>query len=489
MKHSELFFGALRVPVDLLAATGAFFVARVIRLHPTWLANFQAPADTSLDFAGFSEFAGIAALALILIFALNGLYRMRGSRSFGKEFRKIIFLVFAWLMLIVAYFFFQREFFFSRLALVYTGVLAVVFVTFGRLAIRVIQRVFWSLGVGVVKALVIGSNPNSLLIGNFLVSNPRYRFAGFIEVACSRPRSGGRLPHAFPEQPIGELDDFEEIVAKKGIGEVVLASRKLSPQQMRELLTFCRVNHLDFRFVPDLLEVAQKNIDLENIRGIPLISLRPTPLTGWGRVSKRIFDILAGFLAITLTSPIWITTAIIIKLGSPGPILFARKDDGSRVLRIGKHGKPFWFVKFRSMRAGTDSLRYSKRLQEQNTRSGTPLVKIENDPRITRFGRLIRKYSIDELPQLLNVLTGRMSLVGPRPHLPEEVAKYKSHHHRVLGIKPGITGMAQISGRSDLGFEEEVRLDTWYIENWSVWLDLKILLKTISVVLFPKHKE
>ncbi|MFH1375435.1 MAG: sugar transferase, partial [Patescibacteria group bacterium] len=477
------------VPVDLLAAAGAFFVARAIRLHPTWLAKFQTPADISLDFAGFSEFVGIAASMLVLIFALNGLYRMRGSRGFGKEFRKIVFLVFAWLMLIIAYFFFQREFFFSRLALVYTGVLAVSFVTLGRLAIRIIRRVFWNLGVGVVKALVIGSNPNSLLIGNFLVKNPRYRFAGFIEVACPRLRSGGQLPHAFPEQPIGELDDFEEIVVKKGIGEVILASRKLSPQQMRELLTFCRVSHLDFRFVPDLLEVPQKNVDLETVSGIPLISLRPSPLTGWGRVLKRIFDLLAGLLAIILTSPVWIVTALIIKLESPGPVFFARKDDGSRVLRIGKHGKPFWFVKFRSMRAGTDSLRYSRRLQEQNTRSGTPLVKIENDPRITKFGRFIRKYSIDELPQLLNVLTGKMSLVGPRPHLPEEVAKYKSHHHRVLEIKPGITGMAQVSGRSDLGFEEEVELDTWYIENWSVWLDLKILLKTIGVVLFPKHKE
>ena len=141
------------------------------------------------------------------------------------------------------------------------------------------------------------------------------------------------------------------------------------------------------------------------------------------------------------------------------------------------------------MREKSDSLRYSRRLAAKNTRKNTPLVKIENDPRITHVGRFIRKYSIDELPQLLNVLGGKMSLVGPRPHLPEEVAKYKTHHRRVLEIKPGITGLAQISGRSDLNFEEEIELDTWYIENWSVWLDLKILWKTIGVVLFPKHRE
>jgi lipopolysaccharide/colanic/teichoic acid biosynthesis glycosyltransferase len=141
------------------------------------------------------------------------------------------------------------------------------------------------------------------------------------------------------------------------------------------------------------------------------------------------------------------------------------------------------------MRAKSDSLRYSKELAAKNTRKNSPLVKIENDPRVTSVGKFIRKYSIDELPQLLNVLTGKMSLVGPRPHLPEEVEKYRPHHRRVLEIKPGITGLGQVSGRSDLNFEEEVALDTWYIENWSIWLDLKILWKTVGVVLFPKHKE
>jgi lipopolysaccharide/colanic/teichoic acid biosynthesis glycosyltransferase len=141
------------------------------------------------------------------------------------------------------------------------------------------------------------------------------------------------------------------------------------------------------------------------------------------------------------------------------------------------------------MREKSDSLRYSKELAEKNTRSGTPLVKIENDPRITRVGKFIRKYSIDELPNLFSVLIGNMSLVGPRAHLPEEVEKYRAHHRRVLEIKPGVTGLSQVSGRSDLNFEQEVKLDTWYIENWSLWLDVKILLKTIGVVLFPRHRE
>ncbi|MCK5471922.1 sugar transferase [Candidatus Gracilibacteria bacterium] len=480
MKRIEIFFNALKVPIDFVATVGAFFLARIIRLHPTFLSQFQTPADTNLSFEGFVEFTGIAAGILILIFAWNGLYRMRSS-GFVKDFRKIIFLVSAWLLILTAYFFFRREFFFSRLAIVYTGVLTIFLIFAGRILIQILQRIFWKFGIGVAKVLIIGTNPNSLLLGKFFERKPHYRFAGFLEV--------GRLPHAFPKNPIGELVDFEKIVKRRRIGEIVLASRKLSNEKMRELLAFCRVNHLGFRFVPDLLEVPQKNVEVETISGIPLISLRPTPLTGWGRVVKRIFDLTVGIFTLILTFPIWFVTALAIKFDSRGPVFFTRKDDGEKVLRVGKHGRQFCFVKFRSMREKSDSLRYSRELQEKNARRDTPLVKIENDPRITKIGKFIRKYSIDELPQLLNVFVGKMSLVGPRPHLPEEVAKYRSHHRRVLEIKPGITGLAQISGRSDLDFEEEVALDTWYIENWSIWLDLKILWKTVGVVMFPKHRE
>jgi len=488
VKRAEIFFNALRLPTDFVATASAFFVARAIRLNPTFLANFQSPANTNLDFGDFTKLVALASGGLILIFAVNGMYRMR-SRNLGRDFRQIIFLVAAWLLILTAYFFFRREFFFSRLALAYVGILSVLFILAGRILVRFFQRIFWQAGIGVTKILVIGTNPNSLVLGNFLAGNPRFRFAGFVEVASPRLRSGGKLPHAFPKNPIGELADLEKIVRRREIGEIILASRKLSHEKMRELLAFCRVNHIGFSFVPDLLEVPQKNVEVDEVAGIPLISLRPTPLNGWGRVGKRIFDFCGSLFFLILTAPIWLVTAIAIKLDSRGPVFFVRKDDGSKVVRVGKHGRAFGFVKFRSMRAKSDSLRYSRELAAQNTRRNSPLVKIENDPRITRVGKFIRKYSIDELPQLLNVLTGKMSLVGPRPHLPEEVAKYRAHHRRVLGIKPGITGLGQISGRSDLDFEEEVALDTWYIEHWSIWLDLKILWKTIGVVLFPSHRE
>jgi len=482
VKHSELFFGALRVPVDFLAVIAAFFAARTIRLHPTFFADFQSPAGVNLDFAGFSKFVTLAALALIGIFAINRLYQMRDSIGFGKESRQIVLSVSVWLLLIIAYFFFRREFFFSRLALAYTGVFTIFFVSFGRITIQQLRKLFWHFGVGVTKILVVGTNSNSLALANILQKNPRYRFVGFIE-------SGEKINSKFPHKSLGTFTNLEKIVKKECIEEVVLASHKFTHNDMRQLLTFCRTNHLDFRFMPDLVGVPQKNVDVETIQGIPLISLRPTPLTSWGRIIKRIFDFGIGLSVLILTIPIWLITAIIIKLDSSGPIFFLRKDDGSMVLRVGKQGLLFPFIKFRSMRTKTDSLRYSEKLIKKNSRGGTPLVKLKDDPRITRVGKFIRKYSIDELPQLLSVIRGDMSLVGPRPHLPEEVANYKPRHRRVLTIKPGMTGLAQVSGRSDLNFEEEVAFDTWYIENWSIWLDLKILWRTIGVVLFPKHQE
>jgi len=185
-------------------------------------------------------------------------------------------------------------------------------------------------------------------------------------------------------------------------------------------------------------------------------------------------------------SPILLITMVAIKLNSHGPIFFSRRDDGSYVYRVGKGGKPFKYFKFRSMIPGTDNMRY-KELADKNVRGDGPMVKIKDDPRVTRVGKFIRRWSIDELPELFLVFIGRMSLIGPRPHLPEEVAKYEQHHRKTLTIKPGITGLAQVSGRSDLAFEEEVKLDIYYIENWSLLLDLSILLKTPLAVF--KHRE
>jgi lipopolysaccharide/colanic/teichoic acid biosynthesis glycosyltransferase len=211
-------------------------------------------------------------------------------------------------------------------------------------------------------------------------------------------------------------------------------------------------------------------------------------LDGWGKISKRTFDIIAGALLSILFSPLIALIAILIKLEDPkGPIVYKNK-------RIGENGEEFFVYKFRYMlwrycitKENPDfesAMEYEKQLiAERNVRQGGILYKIKDDPRRLRIGRFIEKFSLDELPQFWNVLRGDMSLVGPRPHQKREVEQYAEYHRRLLTIKPGVTGMAQVSGRSDLAFEDEYRYDVFYIENWSVWLDIEICIKTAFALL------
>ncbi|MDD4900670.1 MAG: sugar transferase [Patescibacteria group bacterium] len=228
--------------------------------------------------------------------------------------------------------------------------------------------------------------------------------------------------------------------------------------------------------------------EVREIAGIPVVEVKETPLDGWGRIIKRFFDIILSLFLIIIFSPIIILTAILIKIDSRGPVIYKNE-------RVSRNGV-FKLFKFRSMiyqycvgdEYGKDeALELEKKLiAERNSKLG-PVYKIAADPRLTGVGKFIRRWSIDELPQFFNIFIGNMSLVGPRPHQPREVAKYERHHKKVLTVKPGLTGLAQISGRSDLSFEDEVKLDSFYIENWSLGLDLSIILRT-PLAVFKKRK-
>jgi exopolysaccharide biosynthesis polyprenyl glycosylphosphotransferase len=474
MKLSEIILGLLRIPTDFLMGMLAFTVAYQIRSKTDLIPGIQLPLDlaTFPSLPDYIRFSAAAILFLLLIFAANKMYSLKHSLPTGKEIGRVTVLTTAWLMLIVSWFFIIREFPFSRLAIGYSWILAILFVSFGRLLIRLVENILFSLNIGRRKILIIGNNPISHRLIRLMGKDRRIILAGAVD---------DRLEKIAGLKTLGKVNELGKIVKKYGIDEIIQTRSDLSEAQATDILEFCRENHLGYSFVPDLLAVHQTNVEVETFRGIPVISLKPTPLDGWGRVGKRIFDLVGSTIGLIVLSPVLLVSAIAIKLDSKGTIFFKYLDDGTRVKRVGQVGHLFNFCKFRTMYPNTHNLRYTD-LAEKNTREGSPLVKIKDDPRVTRVGRFLRKTSIDELPQLINVLKGEMSLVGPRPHLPEEVAKYRGHHKFVLAIKPGITGMAQISGRSDLDFEEEIRLDTYYIEHWSIWLDIKILLKTVFVL-------
>ncbi len=466
MKRSELAFTLLLVPMDLLALIAAASGAYALRFHPFFTS--MRPILFNLQFPSYLKVIIPIALLWLVIFAFAGLYQTRRVRI-AKELARIFLACSTAMAMVFAITFFSRVLFDSRFIALATWGLAVVFVSLARLSVRGFQRSLLRYSIGTHRIVVIGENKTSQSLTETF---EKQSHLGYVVVKQFK---------SFNKTVIKQLQEMKEA---DQIDEIFLAETETDREVALDLIRFCESEHLGFFYSADLFATATGRSVSHTYAGIPIIEVRKTPLDGWGAIYKRLFDIIGSLILIILTSPIMLVTAIAIKLDSKGPIFF-HLDNNTYSKRVGQSGKLFTYFKFRSMYFGTHAMRYNE-LAEQNTRKGGPLVKIKNDPRITRVGRFIRKTSIDELPEFFLVLAGKMSLVGPRPHLPEEVDKYKPEHRKVLTIKPGITGMAQISGRANLDFEDEVRLDIYYIENWSPWLDFLILLKTPIVVLFRK---
>jgi exopolysaccharide biosynthesis polyprenyl glycosylphosphotransferase len=466
LKKSELIFSVILVPLDFLMLIAAALAAYFLRFQA--VVAFR-PIIYEMPIWNFLNIAAGMALVWLIIFALSGLYAIGGTRRILDELAKIFLACSAGLAVIIILIFFERDLFSSRFIILAAWVLAIIFVSFGRLATRFIQRALFRRGVGVHRVVILGEDKNTAI----LVSEFYKNHSLGLKVIKRYPK--------FDESVAAELEELEKTV---GLDEIIQTNVGMSREETLGLVDFCNEHHVVFKYSADLFAIAAAKIDIRDYAGVPVVEIKRTRLEGWGRIYKRIFDIIGSLILIIITTPVMILTALAIKLDSRGPVFWSRLDDGSKVKRIGQHGVPFNYFKFRSMKPGTHHLRYTE-LADQDFRRG-PLVKIKDDPRVTRVGKLIRRFSIDELSELFLVLAGKMSLVGPRPHLPEEVAKYKKHHKKVLIVKPGITGLAQISGRADLDFEDEVKLDVYYIENWSLKLDLYILFKTPLVVLFGK---
>ncbi len=420
------------------------------------------PVIFNLPFSGYLKALIIIALLWIIIFAFAGLYNIKDARRLAKEVYRVVLACSTGLMLIVILIFIRRELFDSRFIVLAGWILAILYISFSRILIRFIQRSLFKHGIGVHKIILVGNSQTTDNLINFYSKN---RDSGFEVIK--------RLRNFDMETE----EESENFLKTKEVDEIIQSDPNLSKAEVLRLYDFADEHHLTFKYAADLLGAKVLKTEVAETAGIPVVEVKKTSLDGWGRIAKRIFDIIISFFLIILTSPVILMTILLIKIDSRGPIFFSKRDDGSSVSRVGQGGKLFRYFKFRSMVPGTDSLRYNE-LAGKNLRDDGPMVKIKDDPRITRVGKFIRRWSIDELAELFLVLKGDMSLAGPRPHLPEEVAKYERHHKKVLTIKPGITGLAQISGRSDLSFEEEVKLDTYYIENWSLALDMAILMRT-----------
>ncbi len=322
-----------------------------------------------------------------------------------------------------------------------------------------------------LKTVVVGTNDEGRRLARAMTAAPLEGFEpiGFLTVDRHVVDVDG-----FPV--LGSLADIVNIVDESGADCVFVASSAVRVEDVAWLARVLRPQDVDVRFSTNLPELLISRISLQPVAQIPSLTVRRARLTGPQAAIKRAVDVsLAGFLLV-LTSPLWAAIAMTIKLGSKGPILFRQE-------RIGARGAPFTMLKFRTMVRDAEARR--QEVDHLNEATG-PLFKIRRDPRVTRVGRFLRRCSLDELPQLLNVIRGEMSLVGPRPPLRSEVSAYERWHFARLEVRPGMTGLGQVTGRSDRSFEDTVRLDVFYIENWSLTYDLWIMAKTIPALLSAK---
>jgi len=464
MKRSDLTFGALLVPLDFIMLVVAGLAAYFVRFSRFYLENIREATVT----IKFPEYIGLVlaiSLVWLIVFALAGLYNLRTYRKIWDEVAKVILACSTGILIVVIFIFLNRELFASRFVVLAAWILAILFVSLGRLMARGVQRRFLKKGVGVHNIIVVGQNSVADTLINLLRVSPGH---------------GLNVVHHFPDFSPDKARLLSELVRQEQIDEILLADPNLPQLERQQLLDAVGEYHLNFKYAADLLGLARINTEIETLAGIPIVEVKKTALEGWGRIGKRVFDLVLAGLALILLAPLFLTLSAFIKLGSKGSIFYVNQ-------RIGGKEKKFGLLKFRSMVQEAENMK--EQLLAQNERGEGPLFKMKDDPRITGVGKFIRRWSLDELPQLINVLRGEISLVGPRPHEPHEVAQYEKHHKRLLDIKPGITGLAQVSGRSDLPFEDEVKLDVYYIENWSLWLDLKILLQTPRAVLVLRKAE
>jgi exopolysaccharide biosynthesis polyprenyl glycosylphosphotransferase len=470
MKRINLAFALLFIPLDYLALLAAAMAAYSLRFTPFFVQII--PVRFELPLTSYTENAAQFGIIYLGIFALAGLYAIR-PRGIAEELSRIVLACFAALATVLIIAFFSRALFESRFIVLAVLGLSIIFVFLERLAVRGLQKTLRSYGIGSLRIAVIGKTKN----GNALVDwFHRFPGQGFQPVI-----------HAshFSQETIDKMLTRKR---QDGLDAIILANPDAHKDEIASIKTFADINHLTFYYSADLFPGSSLRPRVHTLAGRPLIEVPTTPLDGWGSIYKRAFDIVVSLVLITVTLPLQILIAIALFIEQPGSVFFWKLPNGKISERIGQGGKPFQYFKFRSMVKDAHKYRFDPKFIQDNgnMREGTPLFKLENDPRVTKVGKLIRKFSLDEIPEFYLVLWGHMSLVGPRPHLPEEVALYKPEYRKVLTIKPGITGLSQISGRANLDFDDEVRLDMYYIENWNPWFDFLIILKTPLAVLFRK---
>lgn len=405
----------------------------------------------------------------IVIFSRYGLYRIRCIASPLDEFRRIVHAVGASVLALAAISFLLRLWL-ARSWLILFFITVTFVVTVERQLVRAVFSALRRRGRLLRRAVIVGTNREALAIAGLLVDNPvlGYEVVGFVDDTATANT------YLLDHKPVlGRVNEILAAMDRTGAACVIVASTALDLEAANRLMR--QLNHAGcyVELSLSLRDVAPARLAVRGLGHFQVASVGPVQRSGWRGAAKRALDVAGATLGLLLTAPVLLLIALAIKLDSKGPVLFSQE-------RIGQDGNRFRILKFRSMVCNAEKL--MTRLLRENEADG-PLFKLRNDPRVTRVGRFLRRFSLDELPQLWNVLRGEMSLVGPRPALPHEITSWSPELHDRLRVKPGITGMWQVNGRSDASFEDYARLDLYYVDNWSFLTDITIVGKTVISLL------
>ncbi|MBO1752650.1 sugar transferase [Actinotalea sp. BY-33] len=455
--------------IDVVVVSVAMLLAYLLRFD-------QTPGVLPVVTGAFApSYLAVSAVLAVAWFAALGLARSRDHREIGSgptEYARVFRA--SWqLFALVAVVAFMLGLEMARGYLAIAFPLGVGLLLAGRFAARqwlVRQR---QRGQCMHDVLVVGEPPRAADLIRELSKNPA---TGQRVVGVCVPQSAPMVDVVAGVPVLSGMDGVVDAAERSGADTVaVTGSEVITSRAVKQLGWDLEGSGIDLVLAPGVADVAGPRVQTSLVNGTALVHLDEPQFTGGKYLVKSVADWVAALLITIALSPVLAVLAVVVKLTSPGPVFYKQE-------RVGLNGNPFRMWKFRSMRVGADAMR--EELEHLNEGNGA-LFKVKDDPRVTAVGRVLRRYSLDELPQLFNVLRGEMSLVGPRPNLPDEVSTYENHVHRRLYVKPGITGLWQVSGRSELSWDESVRLDLYYAENWTPFGDLLILLRTIKVIVMP----
>ena len=480
----------LLATTDIVLAIFSFTLAFYLRHHDSIVHRSASGSFTwSREFAPYALLLPLVIPIRLLLLRYYDLYRIRGEFSFVEDMARVFKATAIGSLLIVAATFMYRggvayrTFSYSRAVFLVDFLLALAGMGAVRMLLRGGQILVRRRGVNLIPTLIVGRGPEAALCIREMRARPElgYRVIGIVDNGSF----DGDARSSFEGVPvIGDLRSLPEAIRDSGANEVIISDPNVPGEALFDVMMQTgRRRGVEFRIAPTLLNCLPSKTEIDQVGSLPMVTLFRSPLSNSARVAKRGSDLIIASVALAILAPLWLLIALLIKLDSSGPVFYKQE-------RVGMDGRVFLFYKFRTMRADTDDAehrefqrRYIRGQPDSNQGDDQrPAYKLRADDRVTRVGRVLRRTSIDELPQLFNVLRGDMSVVGPRPPIPYEVESYELWHRKRLDMKPGITGLWQVSGRNRLPFDEMVRMDLYYIENWSLLLDVKIILQTLPVM-------